>query len=251
MAGRGRRSSTRIRTSALAQLAQQLHKRGINVSQFAKATASSGSASRAIDGRPARSGDVRWRPTDGSPWLRLDWTTPQQVTRIVLSDAGTLRFSDGTSMEAKAGANVVNRRVEWVRFEGDGLGEIEVWDDRDAAAYLEERSRNWRNVFDPSSGFIRPKHRDGSWLEPFDPLSPEDFVEANAWQATWFTSHDVMGLANLMGGEEVYANKLNFAFESAEATRTSSPTTATATSATATSPGCRWRTCSTTSATRG
>ena len=68
----------------------------------------------------------------------------------------------------------------------------------------------------PSTGFIRPKHRDGTWLEPFDPLSPEDFVEANAWQASWFTSHDVMGLANLLGGEEVYADKLNFAFESAK-----------------------------------
>jgi hypothetical protein len=53
-------------------------------------------------------------------------------------------------------------------------------------------------------------------MTPFDPLSPEDFVEANSWQATWFTSHDVMGLANLMGGEEAYANKLNFAFASAQ-----------------------------------
>jgi hypothetical protein len=203
---------------ALAQLARQLGKRGINVSQFASATASSGAAARAVDGRPARSGDVRWVPTDSAPWLRLDWKTPQQVTRIVLSDAGTLRFSDGTSMEVEAGETRINRRVGWVRFEGPALGEIEVYDDRDAAAYLEERSRNWRNLFDPATGFIRPKHRDGSWLEPFDPLSPEDFVEANAWQASWFTSHDVMGLANLMGGEEVYANKLNFAFESAAAT---------------------------------
>ena len=133
---------------ALAALARRLGKRGINVSQFAKPTASSGSAARAIDGRPARSGDVKWVPTDASPWLQLDWTAPQQVKRIVLSDAGTLRFSDGTSLDGVAGVNVVNRRVTSVRFEGAGLGEIEVWDDRDAAAYLQERSRNWRNVFD-------------------------------------------------------------------------------------------------------
>ena len=48
-------------------------------------------------------------------------------------------------------------------------------------------------------------------------MSAEDFVEANAWQSTWFTSHDVMGLANLLGGEEVYAEKLDFAFRSGEA----------------------------------
>src|SRR6201991_3669229 len=44
----------------LAQLARQLHKRGINVAQVATAPASSGDAARAIDGRPARTGDVRW-----------------------------------------------------------------------------------------------------------------------------------------------------------------------------------------------
>ena len=44
----------------------------------------------------------------------------------------------------------------------------------------------------------------------FSRLSPEDFVEANAWQASWFTSHDVMGLANLMGGEEVYGGVAAF-----------------------------------------
>ena len=113
--------------------------------------------------------------------------------------------------------------MTWVRFEATGgtganvgLNELEAWDDRDVSSYLLDRSRNWRNLYDPSTGFIRPKNADGSWLTPFNELSPEDFVEANAWQATWFTSHDVMGLANLMGGEEAYANKLNFAFNSAE-----------------------------------
>jgi putative alpha-1,2-mannosidase len=202
----------------LAQLARQLRKRGINVAQFAKASASSGTAARAIDGRPARSGDVRWTPNDDHPWVRLDWPEPQQLTRVVVTDPGTLRFSDGASLDVEAGTTTVDKRVDWVRFEGPGLGDIEVYDDRDVAAYLEQRARNWRNLFDPSTGFIRPKHRDGTWLEPFDPLAPEDFVEANAWQAGWFTSQDVMGLANLLGGEEVYANKLDFAFESAKDT---------------------------------
>src|SRR5690606_31565215 len=75
---------------------------------------------------------------------------------------------------------------------------------------------NWRNLYDPETGFIRPRNADGSWREPFDPLASADFMEANAWQATWFTTHDVMGLANLMGGEAAYADKLNYAFVSAE-----------------------------------
>ena len=93
------------------------------------------------------------------------------MRRIVLSDPGTLRFSDGTSMPA-AGEVKVDKTVSWIRFEGDSLGEIEVYDDRDVAAYLEERSRNWRNLFDPSTGFIRPKGADGSWLEPLIPCRP-------------------------------------------------------------------------------
>jgi putative alpha-1,2-mannosidase len=200
----------------LAQLARRLGKRGLNIAQFATTTASSGTAERAVDGRPARSGDVRWVPTDEHPWVQLDWDTPQAVTKVVVSDPGTLRFSDGTSLPVQAGTISVRKHVSWVRFEGAGLDELEVWDDRDVASYLMDRSRNWRNLFDPSTGFIRPKNRDGSWMTPFDPLSPEDFVEANAWQATWFTSHDVMGLANLMGGEEAYADKLNYAFTRAE-----------------------------------
>jgi putative alpha-1,2-mannosidase len=198
----------------LAQLARQLHKRGINVAQFATATASSGDAARAIDGRPARSrGDVRWVPTDAKPWVRVAWDAPQPLTRIVVTDPGTLRFSDGTSVPVQAGTTSVRKRVDWVQFEGPGLGDIEVYDDRDVAAYLEQRSRNWRNLFDPVTGFIRPKGSDGKWLEPFDPLAETDFVESNAWQATWFTSQDVMGLANLMGGRKAYADKLDHAFE--------------------------------------
>ena len=199
----------------LAQIARRLGKRGINVAQFATVSASSGDAERAVDGRPARSGDVRWVATDDQPWVQLGWDTPQHVKRIVLTDPGTLRFSDGTSLRAN-GTVKLDKTVSWVRFEGPALGDIEVYDDRDAAAYLEQRSRNWRNLFDPSTGFIRPKGSDGSWLPDFDPLAETDFVEANAWQATWFTSHDVMGLANLLGGRKAYADKLNRAFELSE-----------------------------------
>ena len=115
------------------------------------------------------------------------------------------------------------REVGWVRFtatggtgQNVGLGELEVYDDRDMGATSRRARATGATSFDPSTGFIRPKDAAGDWLEPFDPLSPEDFVEANSWQATWFASHDVMGLANAMGGEETFASKLDFAFRSAE-----------------------------------
>ena len=235
----------------LAQFARQRGKRGINVAQFADVSASSqangstSAAARAVDGRPIRSSvgsvnEVEWASAgEANPWIELRWAQPRTVRRVVLSDradagsnagSGRLTFSDGSSVDvagipADGAGKVVSfppRKVDWVRFQvtggsgtNVGLNELEVWDDTDDYRYLLDRSRNWRNVFDESTGFVRPRRADGTWFEPFDPLSSSDFVEANSWQATWFTSHDVIGQANLMGGERAYADKLNYAFERA------------------------------------
>ncbi|WP_399880289.1 glycoside hydrolase domain-containing protein [Streptomyces sp. BBFR51] len=228
---------------ALAQFAKQLGKRGINATQYAKATASSEldekhGAAHAIDGRPLRApADVEWASAgEKAPWIELTWDTPRTLHKVVLSDradddsnvrSGRLEFSDGSSLDVKdipadGGRKTVRfkkRNVTSVKFtatggEGEnvGLNEFEAWDDTDTHQYLEDRSRNWRNLYDEDTDFIRPRNADGSWRSPFDPLAPDDFVEANAWQAGWFTTQDVMGLANLMGGETAYADKLNYAF---------------------------------------
>lgn len=78
-----------------------------------------------------------------------------------------------------------------------------------------ERSRNYRNLFDTETGFMRPKNRDGSWIEPYEPLSFRGWCEANGWQYTWYVPHDVQGLIRLMGGREEFTEKLNSAFEKA------------------------------------
>ncbi|MFI1092551.1 glycoside hydrolase domain-containing protein [Streptomyces sp. NPDC020917] len=233
---------------SLGRLARKLGKSGLNVSQFAEVSASSQvnatnfGAVRAVDGRPIRSSIVpaqcvEWASTEQRPWIKLSWREDKRVRMVVISDradptsnanSGVLTFSDGSTVTVDRiptdGTNKVvhfrPRRVSWVRFdvtggtgENVGLNEIEVWDDTDTGAYLIERSGNWQNLFDRTTGFIRPRASDGKWLAGFDPLSDNDFVEANAWQATWYTPHDVMGLANRLGGTSAYADKLNYAFE--------------------------------------
>lgn len=75
------------------------------------------------------------------------------------------------------------------------------------------RSENWRNLYDPQSGFIRPRTQMGEWFSPFDPFDDElGFVESNASQATWFVPHDVSGLADAMGGCDVAASRLDESF---------------------------------------
>ena len=46
--------------------------------------------------------------------------------------------------------------------------------------------------------------------------SGQGWIEANAWQASWSVSHDISGLADLLGGNDKLCKKLNYAFEQAQ-----------------------------------
>lgn len=62
------------------------------------------------------------------------------------------------------------------------------------------RSENWRHLFDPTTNFLRGKKSDGSWLEPFDPITwGNPYVEGSAWQHRWDVPHDMNGLISAMG----------------------------------------------------
>ena len=72
-----------------------------------------------------------------------------------------------------------------------------------------QRSQNWRHIFDAKTGFLRGKKSDGSWLEPFDPVTWGDpYVEGSAWQHRWDVPHDLEQLIVEMGGKEKAAAAL-------------------------------------------
>ena len=73
------------------------------------------------------------------------------------------------------------------------------------------RSMFYKNLFDPETGFFRPKDEKGNWMEGFDPLSYEQpcFVEGNAWQYMWFVPQDPQGLINLFGSKKAFLKKLD------------------------------------------
>ena len=74
------------------------------------------------------------------------------------------------------------------------------------------RAQSYKNVFDSSSGFMRPRSN-GNWLEPFEPREVTfGFTEANSWQYTFFAPQDVSGLIALMGGRRQFAEKLDQLF---------------------------------------
>lgn len=85
----------------------------------------------------------------------------------------------------------------------------------DASAQLKKRAGNWRNVYDESVGYVRGKHQDGTWFEPFDPNETRTpfITEGTPFQYTWYVPHDVYGLINVMQGDKNFVTKLDKLFE--------------------------------------
>jgi len=76
-----------------------------------------------------------------------------------------------------------------------------------------KRSLNYKNLFDPETKLMRGKNKNGEFMAPFNPFKWGDaFTEGNSWHYTWSVFHDIQGLANLMGGNEAFAAKLDEVF---------------------------------------
>jgi predicted alpha-1,2-mannosidase len=82
----------------------------------------------------------------------------------------------------------------------------------DHAQAFDRRSSNWRNLFDPCVGFLRPRERDGSWREPYSPWDRAGWTEANAWTYTFHAPHDIEGLDTCFGSRSVWIERLEEAF---------------------------------------
>lgn len=87
----------------------------------------------------------------------------------------------------------------------------------DSANYrtLMQRSKNYRNMFDPSTRFMRGRLENGDWITPFDPQYPYYeymYREANAWQVSFYAPHDMPGLIELYGGPAGFESKLDSLF---------------------------------------
>jgi len=76
-----------------------------------------------------------------------------------------------------------------------------------------KHSQNYRNLFDPQTGLMRGKNKDGSFETPFSPFKWGDaFTEGNSWHYTWGVFHDINGLMGLMGGKKSFVAKLDSVF---------------------------------------
>ena len=110
------------------------------------------------------------------------------------------KFGNGETGHSKGISSTLEHAYfEWCLAQfADSLGKKE-----DAAKYL-KRSQSYRNIFDPTVGWFRPRNETG-WLPwPKEGRMKESYgcVESNPYQQGWFVPHDVNGLAELLGGKE-------------------------------------------------
>lgn len=87
----------------------------------------------------------------------------------------------------------------------------------DTANYrlLMARSKNYKNMFDPATRFMRGRLANGDWITPFNPQFPYYeymYREANAWQVSFYAPHDMPGLIALYGGPKGFESKLDSLF---------------------------------------
>lgn len=77
-----------------------------------------------------------------------------------------------------------------------------------------KRSGNWRNVYDASIGYMRPKMNDGTFRKEFDPLKTDNqgFIEGNAWNYSLYVPQDPAAMIELRGGKKSFSKHLDSLF---------------------------------------
>ena len=80
-----------------------------------------------------------------------------------------------------------------------------------------ERAGNYKNLYWPEKGFFMPKDKDGNWID-IDPkfdggMGGRDYYdENNGWTYLWNVQQDIPGLQNLMGGKDIFEQRLDQLF---------------------------------------
>lgn len=87
--------------------------------------------------------------------------------------------------------------------------------DQENFEYFMERSRNYRNLFDRETGFMRGRVESGEFASQFDPTFPHyyyQYREANAWNGSFYVPHDTPGLVALYDSPAQFEEKLDELF---------------------------------------
>ena len=113
----------------------------------------------------------------------------------------------------------VSRTLEYCYDDWCAAQLAQALGEEDDYEFFLKRSRNYRNLFDESTGFFRGKDSQGRWREPFEPYRYShasflggDYTEGNAWHYLWHVLHDPENIIELLGGKEKFVARLDTLF---------------------------------------
>lgn len=75
-----------------------------------------------------------------------------------------------------------------------------------------QRAQNWRNLFNPTTGYLEPRQSNGAFLPNYDPATGDGYIEGNAAQYSWMVPYNLRALFDAMGGNTRVVGKLNAFF---------------------------------------
>jgi len=140
----------------------------------------------------------------------IDWYVKYGYVPIEIKDRGTGGHRGGAAMTLEYAYQ------DWC------LANIAFnLDKKKAGELFLKRAGNWKNIFDTSIGYVRPKDTLGNWLTPFEPVSAKGtfaapgFIESNSAIYSYYVPQDVNGLIKEMGGNNAFIKRLDTSFEKA------------------------------------
>jgi predicted alpha-1,2-mannosidase len=134
----------------------------------------------------------------------------EYMTKGFISDPNLEK--PGVETKAKAG---VTKTLEYAYDDYAVALLAKELNDPNNYTMLMKRSQNYKNMFDPSTGFMRGRLANGDWIKNFDPEYPYYeymYREANAWQSSFFAPHDPKGLIGLYKSQDEFEKKLDDLF---------------------------------------
>lgn len=153
------------------------------------------------------------------PGLELQKVYPYMQKRAMVDDYRGLGWYRKLGyIPADKEEESVSKTMEYVYDDWAVAHVAEALGFADQAKQLLERSKNYRNLFDPKLRFIRARLENGEWAEPFDPRGMghskqwRDYTEANSWETTFAVQHDPQGYIELFGGRDAFLQKLDELF---------------------------------------
>ena len=107
----------------------------------------------------------------------------------------------------------VSRTLEYATSDAAIAAYARRHNDPDLEQVTRSHAGNWKNLFNPETGYLQPRNQNGTWAAWSGPGSTTGYLEGNSAQYTWMVPQDYAGLITSLGGPEVAVARLDSLFE--------------------------------------